>query len=58
MDRFRLLCRRVHTWRTGWEVMSIWYTFAPACGLIAAIGLWAGLSKDKQSQQKFHFVLP
>ena len=28
--------------------MSIWYTFALGCAVIIGIGLWAGLSKDKQ----------
>ena len=40
-----LFCCRVYIKRMGGEVMDIWYKFALACGLIAAIGLWAGLSK-------------
>jgi hypothetical protein len=30
--------------------MDIWYKFAIMCALIAAIGLWAGLTKDKNTQ--------
>ena len=33
----------------GEETMNIWYMFALLCGAIIAIGLWAGLSKDKHS---------
>jgi len=29
----------------GGTKMNIWYTFALGCAVIAAIGLWAGLSK-------------
>jgi hypothetical protein len=28
--------------------MSIWHTFALGCAVIIFVGLWAGLSKDKQ----------
>ena len=28
--------------------MDIWHKFALVCALVAAIGLWAGLGKDKQ----------
>jgi hypothetical protein len=28
--------------------MNIWLTFALGCAVIAGIGLWAGLSKDKR----------
>ena len=28
--------------------MNIWLTFALGCGIIAAIGMWAGLTKDKR----------
>jgi len=31
--------------------MDIWYQFALVCGIIIAVGLWAGLSKDKNEEK-------
>jgi hypothetical protein len=31
----------------GGEKMNIWYSFALFCGAIIAIGLWAGLTREK-----------
>ena len=48
MDCGGMFCGWLHPERQGGAVMDIWYKFALVCALIAAIGLWAGLSKDKR----------